>query len=235
MKEENRIIDSAPAEKDGAEVGADEQEEYKKQRIKPRKDFLAVVQADFPMQMDVFNWMKNDTSYQVYYILHDKDTYSKDEMKDGARVRTNGDGTTSEFRVGDVKPPHYHVVIHSLHKISCASLEKRFARYLHFEPCQDPFEASRYLTHETFSAREKYQYKRSEICGDTCLYWDRMRSLQESDTLEIAERWANLLHLSGCKEDAITACIDARDKDLLDDIRKHPYFYDRFFKDKKGK
>lgn len=231
MKEENKIITDAPEDIKGESSGAS----AKSARIKPRKDFVAVVQVDFPMQMEVLNWLETDTSYRVYSILHDKDTYTEEELSEGVRTRKNGDGSESEYRVNDVKPPHYHVVIHSQQKISCLSLEKRFGNYLHFEPCQDVYEASRYLTHDTFASKHKAQYPRSAVHGDTCLYWDRMRSPQEADTLEIAERWANLLHLAGCKEDAITACIVARDKDLLDDIRKHPYFYDRFFKDKKGK
>ena len=89
-------------------------------RETPSNKFCAVIQADFPDQMDVLRWLKSDPYYIVIVAEHSADTYADDDFSDdenGVKVRKNGDGTESEFRVGDAKPLHYHVMVQTASKI----------------------------------------------------------------------------------------------------------------------
>lgn len=140
--------------------------------------FLAVVQADYPSQMDVLRWIEQDATYTLIYILHDRDTYTETEIEEHAEkdekglslhyiTRKNGDGTMSQYRAGDVKPAHYHALIGVSHKMRASTLYKRFCNQLFFAIPQKEFgdrvEACRYLTHESFRARDKYKYPRSDV------------------------------------------------------------------------
>lgn len=109
--------------------------------------FLAVVQADYPAQMDVLRWIEQDATYTLIYILHDRDTYTESEIEENpARdekgqslhyiTRNNSDGTMSQYRAGDVKPAHYHALIGVSHKMRASTLYKRFCGQLFYAPAE---------------------------------------------------------------------------------------------------
>ena len=41
----------------------------------------AVIQSDFPNQMDVFRWLLQDNQYRVIYILHDRDIVEEEHTR----------------------------------------------------------------------------------------------------------------------------------------------------------
>ena len=67
-------------------------------------------------------------------------------------TRKNGDGSESQFRAGDIKPAHIHMIVRVRKKMRASTLSKRFCGQVHFESTAqkygDTFEACRYLTHE---------------------------------------------------------------------------------------
>lgn len=131
--------------------------------------FRAVAQCDFPAQMDVVRWILSDPLYQVVGIKHDKDTYTADEISERAEngadyfTRTNGDGSLSQFRAGDFKSPHLHLLVRTTSKMRASTLSRRFCDQLHFETVADAPHCARYLLHRTYDSREKYQYDWSEL------------------------------------------------------------------------
>lgn len=208
-----------------------------KPRETPSDKFGAVIQADFPEQMDVLRWLQKDPFYTVIAALHDSDKYTdedipEDENGQRVRVRDNADGTKSEFRVGDVKPAHYHLIVKTSSKIRANSLAKRFCGAVHFEALHDAQEYARYLTHSTFAAREKTQYDAEQAirphtpAAGWRLYCDLMQTQESSDIITVIEDWCTLTQ-SMSKRDAVMQMAAMRRTEGLKSIMSHAYFYDK--------
>lgn len=183
----------------------------------------AVVQADFPEQMDVFRWLQTDNQYRCVWILHDHD-FTEEEHR-----RKMPDGSEVTLKVGDKKYSHYHIIVKIPSKLSAETFSKRFGNYVNFQVCGDSKEYARYLTHETFSARGKYKYSRDEVCGDMALYHDLMVSAKDDDTCEIVERFSELTNLcNGDKALAVKMLCATHDISAVKSIMSHAYFYEKF-------
>ena len=183
----------------------------------------AVVQSDFTEQMDVFRWLCNDNQYRVIYILHDRDTVEEEH------TRTMPDGTEMQMKVGDLKIPHYHLIVRIPSKLSAETFSKRFGNYVNFQVCGDSKEYARYLTHETFSARDKYKYSREQVSGDIALYRDLMVSAVDNDPCAIIERVSELTTAcNGDKALMLKMLCSVHDVEAVKSIMAHAYFYEKF-------
>lgn len=206
-------------------------------RETPSDKFGAVIQADFPEQMEVLRWLQKDPFYNVVVALHDADTYSEDDIPEDengqrVRVRDNPDGTRSEFHIGDRKPSHYHLIVKTSSKIRANSLAKRFCGAVHFEMLHDAQEYARYLTHSTFAARDKTQYDaekavrpHTSVAGWR-LYCDLMQTQESSDICTIIEDWCTLT-TSMTKRNAVMQMVSMRRIDGLKSVMAHAYFFDK--------
>lgn len=183
----------------------------------------AVVQADFREQMDVFRWLQNDNQYRVIWILHDHDLAEEDH------IRKMPDGSEITLRKGERKFPHYHLIIKIPSKLSADTFSKRFGNYVNFQICGDSKEYARYLTHETYSARDKYKYSRDNVSGDLAMYRDLMVGAKDDDTCDIIERFAELVNLcNGDKALAVKMLCTLHDATAIRSIMSHAYFYEKF-------
>ena len=139
------------------------------------------------------------------------------------------DGSEVVLKVGDRKYPHYHIIIKIPSKLSAETFSKRFGNYVNFQVCGDSKEYARYLTHETFSARDKYKYAREDICGDIALYHDLMVGAKDDDSCDIVERFAELTNLcNGDKALAVKMLCATHDISAIKSIMAHAYFYEKF-------
>lgn len=222
-----------------ADDAAEEQEEQKKQSIY----FTAIVQADYATQMDVYRWLLQDRSYIIVAILHDRDKYTADEIakkgKNGVYKRKNGDGTESEFREGDIKPPHYHIMIKTPHKTTAKTLSKRFCKQVNFQRQSDRHYYAAYLLHETFDSRFKAHYDESElIYSDATIaasvaYYRECRDDNESQLVKALEKARDIVRVTGQEtgvspKDFFGIALDSGDAFLLKSIMAHAYFYKTF-------
>lgn len=226
-----------------------------KQKAAPATNFfVAVIQADFPDQMDVLRWLEHDESYSVIYILHDLDTYTQEEIEsrrsnenESFFTRKNGDGTESQFHAGDFKPAHYHLIVKTRTKTRASTLCKRFCDQVKFfaatEAYGDKYEAAKYLTHNCFRARSKHQYSTHAVqFGGN--YSDSIQLYQDllmSDDARVIDSVSTFIDLkqNGIDEGwtdeaatsaAILAIIENQDTKTLKSIMAHSYFYDRMLK-----
>lgn len=219
-----------------------------KQRNPPEKSCLyfgAVVQADFSSQMDVFRWLLQDTGYLVAYILHDSDTYTAEEIaekSDGGDCikRTNEDGTESEFRAGDVKPAHYHLLLKVQKKMRGSSLANRFCNQLHFEGLSDSSSYARYMTHSTFDARKKHRYKVQEVqfsdvtASQSKTMFDTLYAGFGGGLVDTVERICTHraeIAASGAAEpqkELVRVLCSAGDVEGLSSLMSHAYFFKEF-------
>lgn len=185
-----------------------------------------IVQCDFSDQMEVFRWLVSDPTYQVCYILHDRDTIDTEEEE---HERVMPDGTTKEMKVGMKKFPHYHMIVRLPKKLTADTFSKRFGNYVHFQVCSDPADYCRYFMHHTFTSRNKVQYSRSEIKGDADMIADLLKSIKSTDIIQCVRRFAEVSMICGgdAKKIVDTLCAES-DSDTLKNVVSHPYFYDRF-------
>lgn len=97
---------------------------------------------------------------KVAFILHDKDKYSESDLK---KYKKNNDGESPPWKVGDIKKPHYHIVLkfENLKSIKgvLSMLEPLEIKYI--EPVQTERGMIRYLIH--LDDEEKYQYNKKDI------------------------------------------------------------------------
>lgn len=225
------------------------QEENKQEENKPRcppatKYHVAVIQCDFTEQMGVYRYIMQDSQYIVVAALHDKDIYTAEEIKahsgndSGVYVRKNPDGTESEFRAGDCKPAHIHMLIQTRAKIRSSSLTSRFSRQVHFQPASDRWEYARYLLHRTYTAKDKYQYQESALAFSDASMVDSAAWYKE---LVCAEDDILISTLGGCivsaqdsecrglsRREMIAELVQSGDVDALKSIMSHSHFYDKF-------
>lgn len=176
------------------------------------KTFIAVVQQDEHMQVEVFNWLKKDPTYRLLYILHDRDVY------------TDTDKLPDAKSVGDKKNPHYHLFVVAPRKISANTMSKRFGNYVHFLLCADPFEQIRYMTHSTFQSRDKAQYEVLDLRGDLTLLHDYAA---HPDFLEDVSRISDLSDFCD-RRTAVKEILRSGDKRALQSLMAHAHFYDKF-------
>lgn len=203
--------------------------------------FVAVMQADYPEQMDVFRWLLRDKSYCVVAILHDRDRFAADEIPEGTtKTRKNGDGTQSEFKMGDVKPPHYHVMIKLSHKTTVKALGKRFCNQVNFRLCGDRWYYAAYLTHDTFDSQQKARYSETElIFSDVTAmpsvnFYQNCRidaDMQSISAIKQAIEYVSFMNKAGAgcnAKDLVQFAIDNDNTVLLRQIMSHAYFYKSF-------
>ena len=95
----------------------------------------------------------DENKYQYVGILHNQDTYDKDDAKDM-------DG----HRAGDPKKDHWHIVIKFTHAKSIHSLADELGiKPNYLQCCGNTTEAYRYLVH--FGWEYKHQYDANECFG----------------------------------------------------------------------
>lgn len=200
------------------------EEKEEKKRAPQSVWFGLVVQTDFTNQMDVFRFLLQSPNYQTVHIVHNKDVHASDG------VRVNADGTSSEYKAGDIVYPHIHCIVKVPKKIVQSKLDERFANYVHFQRLVDPQEYALYILHRTFLAIKegKTLYDYSELKGDKAL----LSALYHEYYDDVADNIANFrhalqLHRGDCVS-ALQQLLQDGDYRTVKDIRSHAYFYSRF-------
>lgn len=222
-------------------IAADDSEEQKKQSVY----FTAIVQADYAAQMDVYRWLLQDRSYIVVAILHDRDKYTEEEInkkgKNGVYTHKNGDGTESQFRAGDIKPPHYHIMVKTPHKTTAKTFSKRFCNQVNFLRQSDRYYYAAYLLHETFDSRYKAHYDESELIfsdvttAASVNYYRECRDDNESQLLNALEAARKIARTPGkdrkwgmSPQEFFEIALDSGDAFLIKSMMSHAYFYKTF-------
>lgn len=208
----------------------------------PVKEFVAVAQCDFPQQMDVVRWLLQDDSYTCFYIVHNADFYSEEDIatkgENGVITRKNGDSSESQFKVGDRKPEHIHIFVQTKTKMRSSTLKKRFCEQLHFMSAQkeygDKYEAARYLTHESFRARSKHKYSRSDIkyseggaCDAAITLYSELMQTEDGALIDDLKTFIDIKKATPDNAKAVHAVIASGDARLIRRIMSHAYFFDK--------
>lgn len=158
--------------------------------------------------------------YEYAYILHDKDVWDEDKVDD--------DGVTIH-KVGDLKKPHYHVILSFKNPRSIDKLKNELG-LKHLETCNFYFYA-RYLIHKDYP--RKFQYTEQEIVTNMELRihnaLKRDYNSQEQDTRILLDFIYNQKNQSYLTLKQLTDY--AMENDCLLDLKKNINFYRYFIDD----
>lgn len=161
--------------------------------------------------VDKLEYIKN--FYEYAYILHDKDVWEED---------------TEEHKIGELKKPHWHVIIRLNNPRSIESLKKEL-QMKHIETCNF-YAYTRYLIHK--DQPQKYQYNKNEIITNIQLRVDnalkRDYNAQEQDSRILLDyifnKQGGVLTFKMLVQYAI-------DNNCLIELKKNTYFYKSFCDD----
>lgn len=158
--------------------------------------------------------------FEYAYILHDKDKWEEDSVDDDGIII---------HKAGDIKKPHYHVILNFKNPRSLEKLKNELG-LKHLETCNFYFYA-RYLIHKDYP--RKFQYDEKEIVTNMELRihnaLKRDYNSQEQDTrilLDFIYSARNQGFLT------LKQLIDyATENDCLLDLKRNIHFYKLFIDD----
>lgn len=182
------------------------------------RTFACELYPDDPEHLKVLEYIKNYFEYA--YILHDKDLWDEEKVDD--------DGVTIH-KVGDLKKPHYHVVLNFKNARSIEKLKDELG-LKHLETCNFYFYI-RYLIHK--DSPRKYQYSEDEIITNMELRvhnaLKRDYNSQEQDTRILLDFIYSQSNQSFLTLKQLTDF--AMEHDCLLDLKKNIHFYKYFIDD----
>ena len=106
---------------------------------------------------------------QAFYIRHDKDTYSEEDL---VKLKEHADDSGrdySQLKPGDLKPPHFHIVIAKTNRTKLWTIAKAFSvppeRITLLTGQKDFYSRCVYLTHESEKQQSlgKHRYPDEEV------------------------------------------------------------------------
>lgn len=149
--------------------------------------YLESVQEDFMEEL-------KNLHCKVALALHDKDIYSEADLK---KYQKNNDGNSPNWKVGDIKKPHYHIVLRFENLKSINGVLSMLAPLdvKHVKVVQNERGMIRYLIH--IDDAEKYQYKREDIIT-LCDY--KIDKFFECDK-DVNEIYMDLQKMLSCDKD----------------------------------
>lgn len=183
-----------------------------------------------------FKEILNNLHIKTAYALHDKDIY--DEF-DYQKYLTNNNNNSPNWKVGETKKPHYHIVLkfETLKSIKqiLTMLEPLGVKYV--EPVQNERGMLRYLIH--FDNKEKYQYKRNDITT-LCGYEISKFFRGDDDMVNIKQELRNIILKDKAEYtynyfDFYNYVMDNFDSDYLDMIDKFSYSFQSLINGKNKK
>ncbi|MCM1327334.1 MAG: replication protein [Lachnoclostridium sp.] len=126
---------------------------------------------------------------KVAYILHDKDKYAESDLK---KYIKNNEGKPPDWKVGDIKKPHYHIVLkfENLKSIKGVLLMLAPLEVKYIEPVQTERGMIRYLIH--IDDVEKHQYNKKDIVLYGGYNIDKFFE-SDKDTSDIKKELRNIL------------------------------------------
>ena len=161
------------------------------------------------------------TYFEYAYILHDKDKYADDVIDDDTKEVLH--------KAGDLKKPHWHVIICFKNPRSVNSIKEEL-NLAHVETCNF-YAYSRYLIHK--DSPQKYQYSREDIHTNMQLRIDnaleRDYNAQEQDTRILLKYIFENQNQSFISFRQLTEY--AMENDCLLDLKRHTFFYKQFCDD----
>lgn len=168
------------------------------------KNFLCVLYPDCESHVNMMSYLESH-SYLFRYvaILHDLDVW-----EDDFEGEKNEDGTWKKephFK-GDLKKPHWHVLIVAQTQYTKASFTKFFHIWeSHFEVCNSVVSTLAYFLHETPDSMHKHHYSSDLLFGDLNI------ASQVKVNASLLQLRSSLYNLVSHRGDLCSTLIDALD------------------------
>lgn len=173
------------------------------------RSFAMILYEEDMSQMAILDYIVEN--YNFAFIRHDRDVWEEG---------------TEEHRVGDLKKPHYHVVIDFQNPRSISKVQQDLG-LKHIETCNFYFYV-RYLIH--LDDPKKFQYRKEEIETNMLNRVEnaigREYKKEEQDTRLLLKYIHERVIITF---DELTSY--AMEHDLLQEVKKNVYFYKQFTSD----
>lgn len=151
-----------------------EDEKDEKGRPVRYRDFCFELYPDNDLHMRLLAHLEEFPKlYRCVYILHSRDKYDDDALE---KWKKNNNGELPNWQIGDIKKPHYHVLIHWKEGMSLSAMRKHL-RLDYVEGVSSIFGKLCYFLHKGPQWWDKEPYSVSELHGDS-----KTISLLESKT-----------------------------------------------------
>lgn len=183
------------------------------------RSFALELYPEDSIHCDILDYIM--TYFEYAYILHDKDKYADDVIDDDSKEVLH--------KAGDLKKPHWHVIICFKNPRSVNSIMEEL-KLSHVETCNF-YAYSRYLIHK--DSPQKYQYSREDIHTNMQLRIDnaleRDYNSQEQDTRILLKFIFENQNQSFISFRQLTEY--AMEHDCLLDLKRNTFFYKQFCDD----
>lgn len=162
---------------------------------------------------------KHDYLFQIVYILHDRDLYDEEDIEKIKKRKEEGTYTKDVPNVGDIKEPHYHVLIHCKNPYSLKGFLNFFHAWIdHAEVLNSVASSIMYMLHDTPNSLNKVPYHPKELKGDIGL----IRSVVNNSNFVQLGELLDLVELNcGSSLHLLRACCKDQRTDLLACIRQY--------------
>lgn len=143
-------------------------EQDKKAYGRTFRNFLVMLYPDCAEHMNMLNYLEQHSYlFQIVYILHDRDVWDEEGIEELRKKKAVGEYDDYIPNVGDLKKPHYHVLIHKKNPQSLKSFKEFFHIWIQKVLVCSSMESSiLYFLHETPDSMSKPHYSVDELKGD---------------------------------------------------------------------
>lgn len=182
------------------------------------RSFALELYPEDETHVDKLEYIKNFWEYA--YILHDKDLWEEDVI----------DETTGEVKhkIGEIKKPHWHVIIVFKNPRSIESIEKELD-LKHVETCNF-YAYARYLIHK--DQPQKYPYKKEEIQTNIQLRIDNALKKNYNAVEQDSRILLDYIFNQHGKVLTFKMLVEyAMQNDCLIELKRNTYFYKSFCDD----
>lgn len=173
---------------------------------------------------DVGFWSEG---HEFWYILHDKDQYSEDDL---VVYQLKHNGETPEWKVGDFKKPHYHIVVHNSSNCIKKNAARKFGVEINYvQKVGNLKKMVRYLLHR--DNPEKYQYSEDEVITNST---DKLMSYlkKEMDMTDKARLLLDYIYSDMC--DSLSSLANyAINNNCWDELRRGQHIYSQLMNERK--
>lgn len=200
-------------------------ENYTKREQKKGRAWTCVIYPD-STEYDCETLLNRLDSFweRWYYILHDQDTYTDDDLD---KYTVEHKGEYPDWKIGDKKKPHYHVVAYVSSPCMLGRAAKKFGvESNNVQPVSKLKDMVQYLIH--LNNPNKYQYRPEEVISN-----DNSLSTMLTKTLDTEEKAGQLLDYiftSGCYSMRQLSQF-ALENHLWDELRRGQHLYGLLLKE----
>ena len=189
-------------------------------KLTRNRNFCVVLYQESLEHMDMLDYLlRNNYLFQIVYILHEYDLYDEEDIEKINNRKAEGKYSHDIPNVGDLKKPHYHVLVHCNNAKSLKSFLEYFSVWIDYaEVVNDTDSYVQYMLHNTPKSLHKYHYDVSMLQGDCNLI---RKYVQRTNFVQLTEVLDTLQDNGGRMVSLLRSASLSEREDLLEVLKKY--------------